>query len=105
MTLLDWFAMTRDGRLIVWLAVLGALSGSLIRTLCNRNRRPDDSLWALIWFFAVAIVGYNIRWVLEIAPMPETELDAGTRLGLNVLLALIGLGVLWKRWEREGWRW
>jgi hypothetical protein len=96
--------LTRNLRAAVWLLVLLWLAGSTWRSLCG-TRRADDALWALFWFNGVAVLGYNARWLFGIAGPMTGDLDLQTRFALNVLLTLIGVGIMWKRIKREGWRW
>ncbi len=92
-------------RLLVWLAVLVWLSGSAWRTFTGRKLSTVDPMWTLLWFNALAWLAYSGRWLAGLAPATETGTDLQTRIALTLLVTGIGIGVMWRRGVREGWRW
>lgn len=84
--------------LFLWTVVVVWLFPALARDiLASRIRRPDDALFALFWFTAFIFLGYRFVDVTG-AGTPATA------IALRAMGTGAALGILWKKWKRQGWR-
>lgn len=90
---------------LAWVALLIALSGSLIRLLLRIHRMPFDPIWSTLWFVAAHQLGYVMRWWFDLTHEPVGANDINTLLGLRVMSLMLAVVLLQRRMSIEGWRW
>ena len=97
----------RTMRFFVWGFIVIWFFGSVFRNMFLKRtpRSYRDSTWALFWFIALYVFGYNIRWMSGLSSDVNSGADIQSRIALNVLILITGVAVLVHRYQREGTKW